>query len=79
MEIQIDLRIAAQARRCKKQFACLAGDLESLCKVKDIAPDLLYLVEDTDKQKCGYRVRFGQDAIVCLCPVRWEIYKRYGV
>jgi hypothetical protein len=79
MEIQVDLRIAAQARRCKKQLVCLSGDLESLCKVKDIAPDVLYLVEDTDKQKCGYQVRFGRDAVVCLCPVRREIYKRYGM
>jgi hypothetical protein len=79
MEIQVDLRIAAQAIRCKEQLACLAGDLEGLCKVKDIAPDLLYLVEDTDERKCGYWVRFGHDAIVCLCPVRREIYKQYGV
>ena len=79
MEIQVDLRIAAQARRCKKQLVCLSGDLESLCKVKDIAVDVLYLVEDTDKKKCGYQVRFGHDAFVCLCPVRREICKRYGV
>jgi hypothetical protein len=79
MEIQVDLRIVAQARRCKRQFACLFDDLENLCKVKDIAVDVLYLVEDADEQKCGYQVRFGHDAVVCLCPVRREIYKRYGI
>ena len=79
MEIQVDLRIAAQARRCKQQLVCLSGDLEGLCKVKDIAVDVLYLVEGMEKQGCGYQVPFGQDTIVCLCPVRREIYKRYGI
>jgi pentatricopeptide repeat protein len=79
MEIQIDLRIAAQARRCRKQLACLSGDLESLCKVKDIRVDALYLVEGMEKQGCGYQVRFGHGDVVCLCPVRREICKRYGI
>jgi hypothetical protein len=77
MEIQIDLRIAAQARRCKKQLVCLTGDLKNLCKIRDIAPNVLHLVEDADEQKCGYQVQFGHNALVCLCPVRREIYKRY--
>ena len=79
MEIQIDLKIAAQARRCGRQFACLSDGLEGLCKVKDIAVDRLTLIEDTGRQRCGYLVRFGHDAVVCLCPVRREICNRYGI
>jgi hypothetical protein len=77
MEIRVDFRIAAQARRCKREFACLSGDLAHLCKVEDVTAGALHLLDDTDVRVCGYRVQFGYNTVLCLCPVRQEIYRRY--
>jgi hypothetical protein len=78
MEIQISGDIVEQATRCEKAFSCLTGNLEGSCRVTKYVADEVLFVEDGDDEACTY-LRVFVSARLCLCPVRKEIYKRYGV
>jgi hypothetical protein len=61
--------------KCWRGFVCLSGD-GTLCPVTNCVSDLVF-VQRTTQAYCPYDVTFGFSHI-CSCPVRREIYQRYG-
>jgi hypothetical protein len=56
----------------------LSGAVESLCEVEYVVIGELYCLKRTSWRGCSYERQFG-DTFLCICPVRQEIYDRYGV
>jgi hypothetical protein len=61
--------------RCKKGFACLAGERE-LCAVEHCVDGVVHFIRCKNSVPCSYQLNFG-DGVVCLCPIRKELYNRY--
>ena len=78
MEIRISDAVIRQTTKCEKGFSCLAGNLECLCKARKYVADEVLLIENGRGEKCVYLRSLGRSEM-CLCPVRKEIYKLYGV
>ena len=64
--------------RCEKEFSCLSGDSECLCKVEYCVDDSVLFVGGRVNSTCRYQMSFG-DRIICSCPIRKEIYKRWKI
>lgn len=66
-----------QTTRCDKDFACLESSEHPLCKSQYCVDcKVLFIYPPTDSN-CAYPVTFGSGD-VCTCPVRKEIYRKYG-
>ena len=78
MDIQISDTVIEQATKCERVFSCLSGNLEGVCKVRKYVADEVLFVEDGKGEDCVYLRSVGYSHM-CLCPVRKEIYRRYGV
>ena len=78
MDIQISEEILKQTDACKKDFACLSGDEENLCKIEDCIADTIYSIKCLGDETCSYSIPYGTSNF-CMCAVRQEIYKRYHI
>jgi hypothetical protein len=76
----VEREVSEEARqktdRCWRGFACLSDDEDTICPARDYVTNVLF-VERTTQTYCPYDVTFGYSHI-CSCPVRREIYERYG-
>jgi hypothetical protein len=77
MEIRISDTVIEQATERERAFSCLTDNLEGSCKVRKCVADEVLFVEDGNGEACAYLRVFGSSR-TCLCPMRKEIYKRYG-
>jgi hypothetical protein len=82
MGYDIARSILEMASECEKEHSCLNGDDDSMCRV-----ERLFAVEDNryaivqcfQGKTCPYKITYGTGFHhMCGCPVRIEIYKRYG-
>jgi hypothetical protein len=78
VKIAVSANVIERTTRCQRQFSCLSGAVESLCEVEYVVVGELYCLKRTSWRGCSYERRFG-DTFLCICPVRQEIYDRYGV
>ncbi len=63
---------------CQRAFACSSGSREKICKVKELMLGEALMIECADKLLCHYKESFGTWAI-CTCPIRKEIYSKFGI
>ena len=70
-----DVTICATTK-CNKNFSCLTGTRKDLCPVDYCINQGLTFVECVEETDCNYRTPYG-DSVVCLCPVRIELYNKY--
>ncbi len=78
MNFDISDDARAAAKRCGKQLVCLNGNKEELCRLKcDIKGEVLF-IECREEAHCFYQITFGYGTI-CTCPVRREIFAKYGI
>ena len=63
---------------CPKNFACLNGNPD-LCKVEQCLGKEVLFVTCLQQGHCPYKIPFGFNGHICACPVRKEIYKKYGI
>lgn len=63
--------------KCNHDFICLDNS-NFCCKVKDCISNEVHFVDRATNKICPYAVPFGY-AFICNCPVRKEIFNRYGV
>ena len=77
MSFDIDDDIKTRTRLCKKHFSCLKDDGEKLCRVKQCIEGKVYFIECDTAEYCSYQKSFG-DSKYCECPVRKEIFNKYG-
>jgi hypothetical protein len=78
VKIELSDEIIRKAGKCEKNFRCLSGESEKLCRVLCFIKDDIYFVKCMEDPDCVYLESFEKTKI-CNCPVRKEIYKRYKV
>jgi hypothetical protein len=70
--------IKQAATKCRKGFSCLIGDKNCLCPVRTINHNHTVQINASGAKFCRYC--FHMEAkTYCLCPVRNELYNRYGI
>lgn len=78
MDIEIDESTMRAATGCTKEISCLDPSRTTLCQVKHCVQNKVHFVECLDVDYCCYKMSFGS-GFVCNCPVRKEIFNRYGL
>ena len=63
---------------CKKDFACLNGNGSNLCAVEHCVDGKVHFIRCIDQSSCSYRSSFG-NGFYCDCPIRKELYNKYGI
>jgi hypothetical protein len=58
---------------------CLSGEVDNMCQVELLLKSApIMFVKKVQDKFCFYCGHFGYSCL-CSCPVRIELYKRYGV
>lgn len=73
---KIDQKIIGQTTKCDKEFACLKEHGNPCCIIDNCINGKVHFVKEL-KRQCFYSMCFG-NSVVCLCPVRKEIYNKHG-
>ncbi len=81
MALSIPKEAIDRATECPSEFSCLScgqcGDSD-ICKVESAHSEDILFLEPEQCHFCPYRLSVGEDQI-CRCPVRYAIYKMYGL
>lgn len=80
MEIVISDKILHETKECKWGFSCLkTGEDEEpkLCEVSDANGKNVLFLKTKKVVECPYQISFGE-SLICTCPTRFAIYKKYG-
>ena len=77
MKIELDANILSQTTECTRDFACLT-DPGQLCRVENCVNNKVHFIQCRNDVKCNYQISFGY-SFICSCPIRKEIYNRYGL
>jgi hypothetical protein len=77
-KIKISEDTLKKAGKCKKNYSCLSGKRDDICKVELNVEDKIHFVKCMSIEPCTYRISFGY-SYVCLCPIRKELYNRYNI
>ncbi len=65
--------------KCKKDFSCLKGKERSFCDIYDSSAGRVHFIRPLNSDTlCSYKMTFGY-SFTCNCPVRKDLYNRYGV
>jgi len=78
--MKIDQKVIEKTIHCKKEFECLRDVHTSCCinhKVVRCVEKRVLFVKCMDCL-CHYNMTYGVNNIVCSCPVRVEIYRKYN-
>ena len=77
LTVSEDLR--KQTTNCQKGFACLYRQENDLCQVDYALKGVPFvMIKKPIDELCPYSFHFGKSQF-CSCPVRFELYKRYGI
>jgi hypothetical protein len=76
MKYEIDDAIIKGSTQCKKNHACLEGTAP-LCSVKLCLMHRIHYVKCLNEEPCTY-MNTWDNSTICTCPVRKEIFNRYG-
>jgi len=76
VELEVSEEIRQETDKCWRGFACLSGTRDGICPVRERVGDVIF-VEKIKQAYCPYDVTFGYSHI-CSCPVRRELFERYG-
>lgn len=86
MPYKVDEEILKLATRCGRNFMCLSDDSPDICGVLRAVGTQLVITNCTEHcAMCRYCLPFnpvesqGKTESFCTCPVRIELYKRYGI
>jgi hypothetical protein len=77
MIVGIDESTIKSTTDCEKGMQCLNGVKEPLCEVAYSVMDEAFFVHCLNNKRCSYRISFGYK-LLCTCPIRKEIFKRYN-
>lgn len=75
---KIPANIVAEADKCRQDYGCLSGQEFGLCKPAYRQGQKTGVLICGERPNCPYSSYIGSD-YVCTCPVRQEIFKKYGV
>jgi hypothetical protein len=77
MNFDVDEAIVNSATRCDKQKACLTNEDHVYCRVEHCLMHRVHFVTCLHDEPCPYKNTVDHHTI-CSCPVRTEIFRRYG-
>jgi hypothetical protein len=72
----IPIEAIRQSRACTRQFACLTGD-KPHCAISACLDGTVHFLA-CEGGDCVFKVPAGERS-ACTCPVRKELFNRYGV
>lgn len=75
MEIEISEDIILKTK-CRRECSCFNSELHC-CKIVNCVDSTVHFVEPVERS-CNYLHSFGY-SYFCCCPVRKEIYRKYGL
>lgn len=76
MKIEVPEEIIQKTVKCDKNFRCLSGEGDNLCRVICHLSSDTYFVRCVDDKECPY-LEAHKKTELCNCPVRNAIYQRY--
>ncbi len=78
MGFEIGDDIKKATKYCGKGFSCLDGGRNDLCRIRKCIGGKVHFIECLNGSSCAYKKDFGGSKY-CDCPVRKELYRKYGV
>ncbi len=78
MRLEINEDTLRNTSRCKKQFVCLTGEGQCLCKAEYCLNGKVCFIRPGENLLCNYKVTY-QNSFLCSCPTRKEIYNSYNM
>ena len=80
MENKLNIRpeIIAKTEKCDNNFTCLVNPKESICEVSEAIGGEILFICNRKRDYCNYSVDFGNN-VLCHCPTRKEIFRKYHV
>ena len=79
MNIVISKEILKATTKCASGFSCLRRtDKKDLCQGESVFTGKLHFVKCLYNKHCVYQRPFGY-GLFCTCPIRKEIYNKYGI
>ena len=76
--MEVSKETLEKTTNCKKSFDCLYNDKHIFCKAENCVSNEVLFVKCLYEDACEYRIPFGQ-SFVCNCPIRKEIFNKYGI
>jgi len=77
MKILVDELIVSKTKCCENNKDCLKNEEHIFCQVQYFCNNQVLFVKSVSAQKCHYKSSFGYSHS-CHCPIRKEIYLKYG-
>ena len=76
VKYEVDDTIIRSAKKCENRHACLNASIP-LCSVEHCLMHRIYYVACLSDEPCPYKKALDHSN-VCTCPIRKEIFNRYG-
>ena len=77
MKFEVDKAVIASATQCEKNLACLQCEDHVYCPVEMCVMHRIHYVKCLHAESCIYKCEL-EGSPICTCPVRKEIFNRYG-
>lgn len=77
MLFQIDPDTVKRTSKCGCEFECLSKNIAPQCKVECCFKEDYAFLKDCRNNACTYLIPYGA-SFICSCPIRCEIYRKYG-
>ena len=78
METRVEDYILQATSKCKKNFSCLDGQKDCICKIIHSNNNHTVQIEGKPVSDCNYVLSMGAK-MYCLCPVRNELHNRHKI
>jgi hypothetical protein len=80
MSFEIDEDVKNNTTECEKDCVCISDKDYHLCKVvRSTNKDKIIFIECLEKNPCNYKMQFGLSSLICNCPIRKEIFRKYKI
>ena len=79
VRFKIPEEIRLCATECTKEHACLMNEKHELCPVVKNIEGKIHFIQCIEDRPCIYKNHIGDSVYTCTCPVRKEIFNKYGV
>ena len=80
MEIIISDQILNETKECTWGFSCLETGQDKdhrMCEALDANGKNVLFLKSKRIAECPYQISFGE-SLICMCPTRFAIHKKYG-
>jgi hypothetical protein len=79
MDLKLTDEILKQASNCPKNHRCLSNQQDGRCRVYYSIEEIPFLmIKNQRDEYCPYTFVYGEKRF-CTCPVKIELYHRYGI